>query len=59
MSDNIATAIDALVNERPNEFRDVINKELLSRLSSRIDQEKIHVAGQLFGTSTEEPVDEN
>ena len=26
MSDNIAAAIDALVNERPNEFRDVINK---------------------------------
>lgn len=59
MSDNIATAIDALSNEHPNEFKDAISSELLARLSSRIDLEKIQVAGQLFGTSTEEPADDN
>lgn len=58
MSDNIANAINALANERPNEFKDAINSELLSRLSSRIDLEKIQIAGQLFGTSAEEPAAE-
>lgn len=57
MSDNIANAINALANEHPNEFKDAINSELLSRLSSRIDLEKIQIAGQLFGTSAEEPAD--
>ncbi len=57
MSDNIGNAIDALRSEQPNAFKDSINSELLSRLSSRIDLEKIKVAGQLFGT--EDPVNEN
>ena len=60
MSDNIATAIDALSNERTNEFKDAISSELLARLSSRIDMERTQVASKLFGTSTEEePSDEN
>jgi hypothetical protein len=60
MSDNIATAIDAISNEHPNEFKDAISRELLARLSSRIDMERTQVASKLFGTSTEEePSDEN
>jgi hypothetical protein len=60
MSDNIATAIDALSKEHPNEFKDAISSELLARLSDRIDMERSQVASKLFGTSTEEePSDEN
>jgi len=53
MSDNIANAIDALSNERTNEFKDAISSELLARLSSRIDMERTQVASKLFGTSTD------
>jgi hypothetical protein len=51
--DNISLAIQSLSNDNPSEFRDSIQKELLSRLSDRLDIEKIGVAGRLFGGSAE------
>lgn len=59
MSENISIAIDALQNDKPNDFRDAINSELISRLNDRLDLEKASVASRLFGVSQGEQSNED
>jgi len=59
MSDNIIAAIDAISDDRPNDFKNAISNELISRLNDRIDLQRMEVAGKLFGVTPEETSDEN
>lgn len=60
MSENISVAIDALLDNKPNEFKDSIAKELGARINDRIDTMRSAAAASLFGTSNEEEsTDEN
>lgn len=59
MSDNIIAAIDAISDDRPNDFKNAISNELISRLNDRIDLQRMEVAGKLFGVTPEETSDED
>lgn len=59
MSDNIVAAIDAISDDRPNDFKNAISNELISRLNDRIDLQRMEVAGKLFGVTPEETSDED